>query len=908
MRDLKIVVFIFLITIGLKINLNAANYYFSASTGSDAFTAVQAQNQATPWKTLTKLNAIIGTLLPGDSVLFKRGDTFYGSFTVNVSGTSVSPIVFGAYGTGAKPIISGLTALTTWTAQGINKWEADCQTCGSSLNMLLFNDTIKHVGRYPNYNSTNKGYLNFESHVNNTQITDNELTNTPNWTGGELVIRKNHWIIDRDNITNHLNSTLSYTTLSVYSPIDNWGYFIQNHPSALDQHGEWYFNSSTKKILIYSNTTPTISTIAVTTIDTLIVIKNANYIVLTNLFIKGSNKLSCGAYNSNYINIINCDIKYSGQNGFWSNDYHNCNFENNTINFTNNNGYTCKWGQNNTIKNNVIKNTATIPGIGKNEDGNYFGMYVDGNNTTISLNTIDSVGYVALAFGSNGTIVKNNFINNYDLVKADGGGIYTFKGCSNVTYTGRNIIGNIILNGRSTSEGTDVPNTLSGEGIYLDDNSDGVDIIGNTVANCGNTGIFLHNTHEINVKNNTVYNCGSSQLYLSEQHLSCTPNLLIRNNIIKNNILFSRTDTQLVSNLYTTNNDISLFGIFDTNYYCRPLNQETIINTNYISKDLPQWQTEFNKDPNSSAIPILFSPYVINSTLGTNSFTNGTFNSNINNVTCFSTGNNCNNSWDNSGVLDGGALKLSFSSPVSATNIALNYLNIGNVDSSKYYIVKFSLKGLKNNQSFPIYIQKSTSPWNILAPVQNCKIYSSRTENEFLFRVNKNEPNASLMIQLQEQDSTVWLDNVEFYEVNATPFNPDNHILFEYNATQSVKTVTLAHPYIDVKGNLYSGSVTLQPFTSIILLWATGVGINEYKNTTLNDLLVYPNPFNNSFYLKSDKLIKEVEAYNLMGQLLIQLNPNLTQVEINSDDLPKGVYILKVKINGNWISKKIIKQ
>ena len=110
----------------------AINYYFSDVTGDDSRTASQAQNPATPWRTLTKLNSYFGSLAVGDSVLFKRGETFYGSITAGKSGTSGSPIVIGAYGTGANPIITGFQTVSSWVTVGVNLWES--ATAASTLS------------------------------------------------------------------------------------------------------------------------------------------------------------------------------------------------------------------------------------------------------------------------------------------------------------------------------------------------------------------------------------------------------------------------------------------------------------------------------------------------------------------------------------------------------------------------------------------------------------------------------------------------------------------------------------------------------------------------------------------------------------------------------------------------------
>ena len=86
----------------LSFSLCAQNqYYLSSSTGNDNNNGSQTQ----PWKTLSKISNT--TLGPGDTVYFKKGDTFRGHYVVNGSGTEQSPITFRAYGTGNQPVISG---------------------------------------------------------------------------------------------------------------------------------------------------------------------------------------------------------------------------------------------------------------------------------------------------------------------------------------------------------------------------------------------------------------------------------------------------------------------------------------------------------------------------------------------------------------------------------------------------------------------------------------------------------------------------------------------------------------------------------------------------------------------------------------------------------------------------------
>jgi hypothetical protein len=96
-------------------------FYFSSTTGNDSYTITQAQNPATPWQTLKKVQDLSRSLTftAGDTLAFKCGDVFANGYDVSFgsmkwwnkpyagyaapSGTAGNPIVFMSYGTGAKP-------------------------------------------------------------------------------------------------------------------------------------------------------------------------------------------------------------------------------------------------------------------------------------------------------------------------------------------------------------------------------------------------------------------------------------------------------------------------------------------------------------------------------------------------------------------------------------------------------------------------------------------------------------------------------------------------------------------------------------------------------------------------------------------------------------------------------------
>jgi len=80
----------------------ATTYYVDSVLGSDSSAGTSS---SLPWQTLTKVNAT--TFSPGDSILFRAGDTWAGQLHPLGSGTAALPITISSYSTGAKPVING---------------------------------------------------------------------------------------------------------------------------------------------------------------------------------------------------------------------------------------------------------------------------------------------------------------------------------------------------------------------------------------------------------------------------------------------------------------------------------------------------------------------------------------------------------------------------------------------------------------------------------------------------------------------------------------------------------------------------------------------------------------------------------------------------------------------------------
>lgn len=595
-----------LLLVCVNLAVSAKDYYVS-STGNDS---ADGLSSSTAWKTISKVNSVSSLFNPGDKILFRRGDVFAGTLIMSKSGVAGNPITIGAYGSGANPVITGFITISDWDSYGGGIYYKSV-SCESSPNIVTVNGVNTPIGRWPN-----SDYLTIDSHSSNRSITDSELPSSPNWTGAEVVIRKQPYIWDRNKITSHSGSTISYTSGSNYSAKDGYGYFIQNDIKTLDRQGEWYHNG-TNFYMHFGSSSPENYSVKISVRDILINVDKVNYITIENISLEGANKYAVQVRDAGYITIQNCNINFTGNTAiygpFWGSSP-NCKIINNTISNSNNNAITLNSDHTNaTISGNNIKNTGMIVGMGESGDGTYKGIYASGDNGIIQYNTVENTGYVGIDFFGNNTTVAYNFVNNFNLVKNDGGGIYTYTGTKTPRY-GQKVTNNIILNGIGYGKG--IPdNEVHASGIYTDDRSRSILIADNTIANCNSSGIFIHNAHEIDITGNTLYNNGSARLDYGSQilfvHDSYSPDDPIRNLKINNNVFFARTKAQSVICFMTMDSDIPRFGTADNNYFAKPIDNTYIARTwnagwwsTATMRSLSNWQSFTGQDKNSRIAPI----------------------------------------------------------------------------------------------------------------------------------------------------------------------------------------------------------------------------------------------------------------------------------------------------------------
>ena len=71
----------------------------------------------------------------------------------------------------------------------------------------------------------------------------------------------------------------------------------------------------------------------------------------------------------------------------------------------------------------------------------------------------------------------------------------------------------------------------------------------------------------------------------------------------------------------------------------------------------------------------------------------------------------------------------------------------------------------------------------------------------------------------------------------------------------------------------------------------TGIGENKDKKT----IKIYPNPASDLINITSPENIEVIELTDLMGRIVFITKPAINNFQINTENLEKGLYIIRIK-------------
>ncbi|WP_162417068.1 right-handed parallel beta-helix repeat-containing protein [Cyclobacterium roseum] len=801
-----------LLWLGTFFKTPAASYYLSSSTGKDTHTPEDAQHPATPWQSLERLNQFIPQLSPGDSVLFKKGDLFFGTLHLKKSGTKEKPIVYSHYGNGPLPMITGLTELKGWKRHSPGIYFVELSPLSNRINMLTINGKPQAMGRFPNSDEKNKGYLVPEKVVGKNQLSHEIFLDNGGWKGAELALRKTHWIIDRHKITAQDGNTITFSSTSSYDPKEGFGFFIQNHLNTLDQFGEWYQDLDNDRLYVcLEEKSPEEVAIQIGELDQLLTtLPNTRHVVIDGLHLNGANKTGLFIRGGNALHFSNGIIENSGENGVLAYNMDHLTIRQSEIRNSFNNGIYLRSGNYQaTIAGNLIENTYMMPGMGQNGDNNGFAFFSISDADTIVRNTIRNTGYVGIGFRGSHTLIKNNLVEGFCLTKGDGGGIYSYSGNSNTSYKDKIVSGNIVRNGYGAREGTPLQGTdlpAPAEGIYIDDNTNNVRVTDNTVYGISNKGIYLHNAQNIEISNNLVFDAGYL-IHLADDDLGRS----LRNISIASNTLIKKEPHQIGMGIRSGTPKYASIGLSDQNHFVDlsgagiSFHLQNLDTKEEMYFDSENWETTSGWEQSSTSRDLkahlersaTSEKYHAEKTLSGGAIRER--------IVCTK---GCNISWETEG-----GFSITGNSEKSEVKV-----NLSGLENEVGYALSLSLSSSKNavmaiflRQNGPTYRKLSAS-----------KILIPSTENQafqLLFDRPDERSTPALLLTLFQGNNTTRITEFLISSIKQAhePSRLKNFKLLT-NPTGHSEIIDLEAEWQDLLGTSYSTSLTLAPFQSLFLI------------------------------------------------------------------------------------------
>jgi parallel beta-helix repeat protein len=841
--------FVFFLFTVSQFQVFALDWYFSteqsAEQGSSSISGIKGQSPGFPLIGLEALNKKLEAAKSGDRFYLERGDRFTGAIRCPAKGDGTSPIIISAFGNGQNPVITDLVRVSKWTKIGTKLWITKLITQlnykNFELSMLLEAGKQLPLGRYPNANASWGGFLVIGKHEGKTRILPPGLPDTPNWEGGEVVMRSNNWVLDRLRIKSHAAGTLTFTSESSYEPGDGYGFFIQNHQAALDTEGEWCHDRVKGEIVLYSDSDPNQKIYEYTSQPVLIDLKNSAYISLEGLDFMGGNECMVALDGSTGCSIRSCGFRLAGRNVVNGKAFiKDFTFAANTVADTQNNVITIELAKNVKLMDNQILRTALTAGMGKHGDDQYDVMWVDADNLTIERNRIEQSGYMPIYFKGNDVMVRHNIIDGYATVKDDVGGIYTWNDGRRI-FRNRIVSQNLVCNGIGAPNGKPQTERILVEGIYMDDRVNDVRIENNIVYNISDAGVYIHNAHEVIVKDNIFFDNGVGMLF---SHDGIAKEHDIRAVKIIGNIVFSANANQEMVRIGNWVDAIEPGIEFTGNIYSSPFRKTAQFSISLNGKlpsvfDLSQWIAPAGRDPSGIGGKRFIETTKVEWT-GPDNIKNGNFTSGLFDWGWWSMyGKGKAESKQAIFTVEKAGDKTSTTVPVARLYFSealkkddsnLSFWSLPYQSTKgKQYRLRFKARSSIDGTKLSFLTRRNADPWNWVSDEVFYTLDREMRDYQLVFTPKNDEPNSRTEFNIYEKgmpvtenmaDAYVEITAVELKEIKLGEIDPKTFYIFEPNFNGVEKEISLQGAWIDLRQKPVSGKVKIAPYSAGIFLKA----------------------------------------------------------------------------------------
>ena len=518
---------------------SAVSLYVSPR-GNDAWSGTLADANAAgtdgPVATLDRARDLLrelkgkGPLPAGGATVWVRGGAYYLAKTFELaaadSGTPEAPVVYRAYA-GEKPsLVGGQEVRGFLPHQGaILKADLAGQGLkGAAFRQLFFASRRQHLARYPNFDPKNPygggwAYADGKPIAMYADVVEEsrrlmmykEQDARPWANPQEAEV----WVFPRYNWWNNIVRIASVDRAAreiklardcSYPIRPGDRYFVQGAMEELDAPGEWYLDTRTSTLYFWPPEPLAGKAVVAPRLKTIVQMgPDTAHVTLRGFTIECSEGTGVVLQKTTACLIAACTIRnvgdYSGSGVSVAGGTRN-RVAGNDIHDVGSHGVSLDGGDRPTLTaaeniadNNYIHHTGVYHKQG-------VGVSLRGVGNVASHNYIHDGPRMGIMFSGNNLIIEFNHIRHVNLETADTGAVYTGGRdwiSSRGTKIRYNYFHDILGYGR---EGDRWISPHYAWGVYLDDNTGGVDVIGNIVAGCIRGLVHFHNGRDNLVENN----------------------------------------------------------------------------------------------------------------------------------------------------------------------------------------------------------------------------------------------------------------------------------------------------------------------------------------------------------------------------------------------------------------------
>lgn len=517
--------------------------YYVATDGNDQWSGTRPTPRADrsdgPFATLVRARDVVRTAKAdagqGAVEILIRGGRYSLpdglAFTEADSGSEQSPIIYRRFEY-EVPILIGGREISGW-----KPWKGEIQQAdiaaqgfqGKTFSLLLLNGERQHLARYPNFVPENPygggwAYAAGKRIPMYQDVPDESKRNfevepqdVRQWAHPEQV---EVFVFPRYNWWNNIvriaefdpaSRAITLTKDCSYPVRPGDRYYFQNALEELDAPGEWFHDAEAGVLYFWppeplSDQPLSSHSVTAPITRTILSLNKTSHVRFLGLTLECAQGTAVTLANAEDCQIAGCEIRsvgdYSGSgvtiSGGHRNTVFGCDIHHigsSGIGLSGGNRVSLEPAEN-VAENNYIHHIGQIYKQG-------VGLSMTGVGLRAAHNLIHDGPRMGIMFSGNHIMIEFNHIRHMNLETEDTGAIYT-GGRDWISSRGsvirHNYLHDMLGYGKDASGKWVSPHFAWG--VYLDDNTGGVDVIGNIVARCSRAGIHLHNGRDNLIENN----------------------------------------------------------------------------------------------------------------------------------------------------------------------------------------------------------------------------------------------------------------------------------------------------------------------------------------------------------------------------------------------------------------------